>query len=251
MAKRTQDSLWFPGKLGRRLAELRKARHLTQRRVAELMGRTGKWSKGCVYRLERGRFRSPSLRLLGDYLRACGAGFEDVLDVLHEYTSRPSVPDEQGWAAAQQAVVGLPPREAGQVLKYDLKFAEARYAAGKLPESPVQRAERARKLAWSRAWLRQLHACVVQVINEHGLDVCGAAKDVLQWYARKVWGILGRTRGKPAERGRLLSEAGDWFARQGVVGPEVVRVVDAELEALYRQVEEPGPGEAKAGSNRR
>jgi hypothetical protein len=30
----------------------------------------------------------------------------------------------------------------------------------------------------------------------------------------------------------------------GVVGPEVVRVVDKELVALYRQVEEPGPDEA-------
>jgi hypothetical protein len=60
------------------------------------MGRTGKGAKTIVCRLERGWFHSPSLRLLGDYLRAIGAGFENVLGVLHEYTSRPSVPDEQG-----------------------------------------------------------------------------------------------------------------------------------------------------------
>jgi transcriptional regulator with XRE-family HTH domain len=245
MAKRVEDSLWFPEKLGRRLVELRRQRGLTQRQVAELMGRAGRGSKTYVCRLEQGWFRSPSLRLLGDYLRACGAGFEDVLDVLHEYTSRPTVPDEQGWAAAQQAVVGLPPRAAGQVLKYDLKAAEARYAAGKLPESPTQRAERARKLARSRRWLSLLHAWVVQVINEHGFDLGGLTNEmVLQGYARKVWGILGRTRQNPEERARLLSEAEEKFLRQGLVRPEVVQVVDRELETFYRQVEEPGPDDA-------
>jgi transcriptional regulator with XRE-family HTH domain len=89
MAKRVEDSLWFPEKLGRRLVELRRRRGLTQGQVGELMGWAGKWSKTYVYRLEQGWFRSPSLRLVGDYLRACGAGFEEVLDVLHEYTSRP------------------------------------------------------------------------------------------------------------------------------------------------------------------
>jgi hypothetical protein len=88
-----------------------------------------------------------------------------------------------------------------------------------------------------------VHASVVRVINEHGFDLDGIANEiVLQGYARKVWGILGRTKGKPDERGRLLAEAEDKFLRRGLVEPEVVRVVDKELEALYRQVEEPGPG---------
>jgi transcriptional regulator with XRE-family HTH domain len=95
MAKCVQDSPWFPEKLGRRLTELRVKRRLSQRQVAELMGRAGKGSKTCVYRLEQGWFRSPSLRLVGDYLRACGAGFEDVLDVLHEYTSRPTASEDR------------------------------------------------------------------------------------------------------------------------------------------------------------
>ena len=114
MAKCVEDSLWFPEKLGKRLVELRRQRDLTQGQVAELMGRAGKGSETYMCRLEQGWFRSPSLRLVGDYLRACGAGFEDVLDVLHEYTSRPTVPDEQGWAAAQQAVVGCLPGRQGR-----------------------------------------------------------------------------------------------------------------------------------------
>ena len=39
MAKRAVDSLWFPEKLGLRLAELRRQQGLTQGQVAELMGK--------------------------------------------------------------------------------------------------------------------------------------------------------------------------------------------------------------------
>jgi hypothetical protein len=86
---------------------------------------------------------------------------------------------------------------------------------------------------------------VVQVINEHGFDLGGLTNEmVLQGYARKVWGILGRTRQNPEERARLLSEAEEKFLRQGLVRPEVVQVVDRELETFYRQVEEPGPDDA-------
>jgi hypothetical protein len=194
-----------------------------------------------VCRLEQGWFRSPSLRLIGDYLRACGAGFEDVLGVLHEYTSRPSVPDEQGWVHVRQATQGLSPSLAGQVIKYDFKTTQARRRAGKLPERPELRVEHGLNLARKQAWLRRLHARVVRVINERRLDAGGAVNEILlQWHARKVWGILGRTRGKPAERARLVSEAEDWFARQGVVGSEVVRVVDKAVVAFYEEADESG-----------
>ena len=62
----------------------------------------------------------------------------------------------------------------------------------------------------------------------------------LQGHARKVWGILGRTRGKAAERGRLLAEADDRFVRQGWVRPEVVQAVDAAVVQFYEQAEESG-----------
>ena len=239
MAKRVVDSLWFPTKLGLRLAELRRQRGLTQGQVAELMGRTGKGSKTIVCRLERGRFRSPSLRLLGDYLRACGAGFENVLGVLHEYTSRPSVPDEQEWVHVRQATQGLTPTVAGQVVKYDFKTTQARRRVGKLPERPELRVEHGLKLARNQELLRKLHDCVVRVIAERKLDAGGTLGEIhLQWHARKVWGILGRTRGKPAERERLLAEAVDRFVLHGAVRPEVVQTVDAAVLQFYERAEE-------------
>jgi transcriptional regulator with XRE-family HTH domain len=241
MAKRVVDSLWFPEKLGLRLAELRRQKGLTQGQVAELMGRTGKGSKTAVCRLEKGWFRSPSLRLLGDYLRACGAGFENVLDVLHEYTSRPSVPDEQGWVHVQHAIQGLSPRVAGQVVNYDYKTTQARRRAGKLPERPELRVERGLKLARNQELLGKLHDCVARVIAERKLDTGGSTNEILlQGHARKVWGILGRTRGKLAERGRLLAEAEDVFVQQGLVRPEVVQAVDTAVLQFYERAEEPG-----------
>ena len=238
MAKRTEDSLWFPEKLGRSLVELRRQRGLTQQQLGELMGLAGKAGQTYVCRLERGRFRSPSLRLVGDYLRACGAGFEDVLDVLHEYTRRPSVLDEQGWVHVEQAIEGLPSKVAGQAIRYDFKTTQARRRAGKLPEEPRLRVEHDLNWARKQAWLRRLHACVVQVVNEHGFDLGGEFRQILlQGHARKVWGILGRTKGKPDERARLIAEAEDKFLRQDVVLPEVVRVVDEAVEALSRQVD--------------
>lgn len=42
-------------------------------------------------RLEQGRVKYPSISLIADYLQACGAGFEDLLDLLKAYTAQPPV----------------------------------------------------------------------------------------------------------------------------------------------------------------
>lgn len=98
------------------------------------------------------------------------------------------------------------------MIKYDYKITQARRRAGKLPERPKLRVERVMKLAQTQILLRKLHDWVVRVIAERKLDTGGALGEaLLQWHARKVLGILGRTRGKPAERGRLLAEARDRF----------------------------------------
>jgi transcriptional regulator with XRE-family HTH domain len=82
MAKCVSDLFWFPEKLGRRQAELRRKRGLTQRQVGELMSRAGRESDAYVRRLERGRLRSPSLRLVGDYLRAFRASIRGIAGIL-------------------------------------------------------------------------------------------------------------------------------------------------------------------------
>ena len=86
-----------------------------------------------------------------------------------------------------------------------------------------------------------MHDCVVRVIAERRLDAGGMTNEILlQGHARKVWGILGRTRGKPAERGRLVAEEEDRFVRHGLVRPEVVQAVDAAAVELYERAEQSG-----------
>ena len=135
----------------------------------------------------------------------------------------------------------MSPRMAGQVAKYDYKTTQARRRAGKLPERPELRVERALKLARNQELLGKLHDCVVRVIAERGLGAGGTVNEILlQGHARKVWGILGRTRGKPAKRGRLLAEAEDRFVRHGLVRPEVVQAIDTAVLQFYEQAEESG-----------
>ena len=116
-----------------------------------------------------------------------------------------------------------------------------RRQAGKLPERPERRVERGLKLARTQVLLGKLHDWVVRVTNERRLDTSGTLGKIhLQWHAWKVWGILGRTRGKPAKRVRLLADAEDWFVRQGLVRPEVVQAVDAAVLQFYGRAEESG-----------
>jgi hypothetical protein len=97
------------------------------------------------------------------------------------------------------------------------------------------------KLARTQVWLQKLHDWGVRVIAERKLDSGGMLGEIhLQWHARKLWGILGRTRGKPAKRGRLLADAEDWFVRQGLVRPEVVQTVDAAVLQFYEWIVKSG-----------
>ena len=116
-----------------------------------------------------------------------------------------------------------------------------RRRAGKLPERPELRVERGLKLARSQVLLRKLHDWVVRVMAERKLDAGGRTNEILlQGHARKVWGILGRTRGKPAKRGRLLAEVEAWFVRQGLVRSEVVRTVDAAVLQFHEWIVKSG-----------
>ncbi len=69
-------------KLGARLRELRKTAGLSQTEVAKRMGRKGRSSFNIVSRLELGRMPRPGLGLISDYLKACNAGFSDIVDLL-------------------------------------------------------------------------------------------------------------------------------------------------------------------------
>jgi transcriptional regulator with XRE-family HTH domain len=95
MARRyAGDSFYFPKALGDRLRELRKRAGLTQQELASLAGREFRGNQALISRLELGKYRSPALRTVADYLRACRASFRDLGDILDGYTSQPCVVEQ-------------------------------------------------------------------------------------------------------------------------------------------------------------
>jgi len=68
-------------------------------------------NKALMVRLENGRTGNPGLATVGRYLRACRAGFVDVLDVLEGYTRKAPVPE----ARAARAIAELESRLRGEV----------------------------------------------------------------------------------------------------------------------------------------
>lgn len=68
-------------------------------------------NKAMMVRLENGRTGNPGLASVARYLRACRAGFVDVLDVLEEYTRQAPIPE----ARAAKAIADLEARLRGEV----------------------------------------------------------------------------------------------------------------------------------------
>lgn len=82
MSESTAVGFVFTPEMGARLRELRRAAGLSLRGLAERTGRTCRGAATPFNRLELGRVRQPSLGLVVDYLRACGAGPEALASVL-------------------------------------------------------------------------------------------------------------------------------------------------------------------------
>jgi transcriptional regulator with XRE-family HTH domain len=238
VSRLTKDSFWFPKELGQRLAELRKSRGLTQQMVAVLMGRQGKGGKTVPHRLETGWFVSPSLRLVGDYLRAVGAGFPDVVDILSKYTSMPTAMHRGGTEAVAQALEKLPEKVIREAVHYDIKRAMADLAENRRPAEPAKRAERARKFAIRRLWIERMRREVIRLINSQALKPGGYDNETLLYdYGRTAWGALGRTAGAPAERRAELDRLKSEMDAQRVFDPRLVRLIHDGIVRLYERAE--------------
>ena len=68
--------------LGERLRSLRVKAMLTQAEVADRMGLTGRASGRFIGHLENGRIGNPSVKTIALFLRACGARWHQVTDLL-------------------------------------------------------------------------------------------------------------------------------------------------------------------------
>ena len=250
--KRARDTFRFPPELGTRLRGLRKRARLTQRELAQLMGRSGSGLRPRITRLEQGNITFPTLAFIADYLRACRASFDDIKDVLDAYTSQAPVPDREGRRRVQRFTRTLPVPVAQKVEDYDIRTAVARRFSGRKPLAPDKRELRARRLAAAWFHRNKLDVWLNQAVNEIGVLPVLAVRYPIFAFGHKIWRILKQTRPEPGvvrrpdkrrkTREQLLDEAERKAIEQarGVVPASGFRYIRDTVSGLFTLMESKG-----------
>jgi len=240
-----RDSFRFPAELGRRLRRLRQAAGLSQTRVAERMGRAGAGRANICARVETGRVKYPTLALIADYLRACRAGFGDVIDVLNAYTGRPPADETPGREAVRRLVRNLPARTASRVWRYDVKTTADRRNRGLKPLPARRRLARSQKLAQRQAEYDQVSLLLQGLERRPGTAGTMIQRQLARTYGHNVWGILRRTRGEKLDkRLPLLGKARQFALAQGVLSEDRLQSIQDAVVELFRREELAGRREA-------
>ena len=139
MKSRAGDRFRFTPELGLRLRGFRVRVGLTQQKVAVAMGIQSKGNHKVVWRLERGKMKNPGIGLIADYLRACRAGFADILDILDSYTAKTTVIEIETQQILARVREHLPAKIERAVHNYDVGVvtrAEVRHEPVPEPKEP-------------------------------------------------------------------------------------------------------------------
>ncbi len=256
MKSRAGDRFKFRPELGRRLRELRIRAGLTQQMLAVAMGSQRKGNHTVVSRLENGRMENPGIGLVADYLRACRAGFADILKVMDRYTAQPTVVEVETSRALARVREYLPAKIDRAVERFDRgirRRAEEKHEP--LPE-PKERVRRARSFALSQVWAKRVRRRVVGIIETEHLRPGPDNERHLQSIAVRVWSALNRSRGRHAgKRPALLEQAVRFRTGEEAVNPEHLQAVRDGLIEFFGQAEMAGqldvapqfePGEDKS-----
>jgi hypothetical protein len=212
---------------------------MTQAGLAEAAG-CG-WPQTMVSKLEAGDYPNPGLGLVADYLRACRASFDDVRDLLGEYTSKRRPADVAGRRAAVTAASEMPVKIATEVLKYDAKIAAARRASGEEPIPAAERVRRVVNLAAASDRRHRLKLVTNFVLDELESPPGFQVRVFVDQFARKVWGVLSRTRTRNQHMRvrRLARLVGDALAEH-VLPRDDVRLVRDRVVELFQQMDMTG-----------
>lgn len=236
------DSFYLPKALGDRLRELRKRAGLTQQQLASLMGREFRGNQGLVSRLERGgKYRSPSLRTVADYLRACGASFHDLADILDEYTSRPSVREQQGRKVVKRFVKKLAAKTQRRVNAYDIKTSAKRRFAHEQALAPETRLDRAQRYAAAMAE----HDRVSEVLRGLWPRLESPAtllfRQAASNYAHRLWAVLDRTRGRSTSlRARRVADLFVTALHDRELPEKDLKLIHDAVRDLFQRQEQTG-----------
>jgi transcriptional regulator with XRE-family HTH domain len=242
--KHSKTTFVFSPELGRRLRDLRGRRSLSLRQLALLMDRRGPGSYNLLGRLERGDIRFPTLGLVADYLRGCGAGFGAVLDLLDRHTSRRPVLYEKGDRQIAELLKALPPGEQRAMLRWERATAGAREtrptnAGPQRKARVITDRERVFRIIWSfihANWNEVLEQKLYQALLGLKSRVPKSERKVACGYGRRFFGILTRRYASERRRGlalrRIEQQARDTGLSTEAVAALLVAATEAHSELL-------------------
>jgi len=206
--KYTKTTFVFTPEFGARLRELRKRRNLSLRDLALLMDRHQPGSFNLLAKLERGDLKHPSINLLADFLRGCGAKVKDVADLLDTYLSQAPVLTQKGDAAVAELLKCLPKWEQRAMLRWEKATAVAREEKAAAepekkavapPEKKKPRVETDRqrvfRIVWSfihANWNELFEQTLYEAMRGLKNDVPRSERKYACNHARRFFGILTR-----------------------------------------------------------
>jgi transcriptional regulator with XRE-family HTH domain len=235
----TKTSFVFTPEFGVRLRQLRKRRNLSLRGLALLMDRNQPGSFNPLAKLERGELKHPSINLIVDYLRACGSGFKDLLDLLEQYTSQPPVLKEKADAAVAELLKSLPRPEQWAMLRWEKATTEKREErAAAEPAKNKPRVETAQQRVFRVIW-SFIHANWNEVFEQKLYEGMLKLKDEVPRsrrkdacrHARRFFGILTRYYKNEKRRQGALARIVRRAKEDGFSDQTVAALVQAATDA--------------------
>jgi transcriptional regulator with XRE-family HTH domain len=233
--KHTRATFTFTPELGAKLRALRRQRNLTMSGLAVLMGRDSSGAFNHIAKLERGDVKHPSVNLLLDYLRACGASSQDVAALFDSYLSLPPVPRVKGDKAVAKLVEMLPEPEQRHLLAWDRGITstqEDRAAAEPAKKKPRVETERQRvfRIVWSFVhanWNEVFEQKLYETMLKLKAEVPRSRRRTACEIARRFFGILTRYYANPARRKAALERIEQRAAEQGFSKETTAALLDA------------------------
>ena len=241
--KHSRTTFAFTPELGAKLRALRRQRSLTLRGLAVMMGRDSPGAFVPLARLERGDIKHPSVSLLLDYLRACGAGPQDVAALFAAYLSLPPVPRTKSDAAVRKLLEVLPEPEQRAVLAWDKGITKAReeHAAtepGRKKPRVETNQQRVFRIVWSfvhanwsEVFEQKLYEAMLKLKN----DVPRSERRLACELARRFFGVLTRYYANPARRQGALDRIERRAAEAGFSKETVATLLDVATQS-YNQL---------------
>jgi len=216
---------------------LRTRANLSQEAIAQLIGLHGPGGRSWVCQVDRGYLKSgPGFVRLLDYLRACGATIDAVLDILDRYTSRQTRREEQTAVQALAAIANMPVLAHKRAFYYEVGL---RRKAGIAVKNALAADKRVKQVtARARAQLREerLKRMFNDELNKLHLAWGHALAINLRAYGSLVFATLRRLRGaRPGWRARAMTRLDAW-PELYELPPEPFRQTKAAVTELFNKM---------------